>query len=326
MKRRLFILVWLLQAVHPAWAGGSLNYTLTLQATGSAGVRAASADCTVDFSDTPGAALQSADYRARSGFSGQLYDFTALRISAHPAPPIPETGPSQLGATLLLDDATTLPVPAAGIAWSILSGPVSGISADGLLTASAVYEDTAASILGGAAGLTGTFSFTVTESIPDNFPGYAADGLPDSWQARYFLPPGRPTAGQEADFDHDSLGNLLEFAFGTDPADAASGPGPILFSSGVITQRGQPTVLVRNIPGGVDFRAVFGRRKDYSATGLTYRAQFSANLITWINSAATPVVIASDGEIDAVTVPYPFFINGAKARFFRIAISGPTPP
>lgn len=84
---------------------------------------------------------------------------------------------------------------------------------------------------------------------------------------------------------------------------------------------GSPNVQVQNIPNSVDFRALFGRRKDHAAAGLTYTVQFSADLVTWQTSTATPTVIADDGVIEACTVPYPFFINGMKARFFQIRVS-----
>ena len=48
----------------------------------------------------------------------------------------------------------------------------------------------------------------------------------------------------------------------------------------------------------------------------------SADLMSWETSAEPPAVIASDAEMDAVTVPYPFFLNtGEKAQFFRVQVS-----
>ncbi|MBK8095185.1 MAG: choice-of-anchor D domain-containing protein [Verrucomicrobiaceae bacterium] len=125
--------------------------------------------------------------------------------------------------------------------------------------------------------------------------------------------------GPNDDFDSDGIINQLEWAFGMDPT--VSGTGVIIVSGAVIVQRGSPTVSVQNILNSVDYRALFGRRKDYLAAGLTYTTQFSADLGTWQNSTATPTVIADDGVIEACTVPYPFFINGKKARFFRVSVS-----
>ena len=129
-------------------------------------------------------------------------------------------------------------------------------------------------------------------------------------------------AADTASPDGDPYSNLLEFAFGTDPNNAASGPGSISHAAGVITLRAQPTVSLTQTPTGVDYRAVFGRRKNWVVAGLTYTVQFSADLVTWETSGAIPTVVASDAEMDAVTVPYPFFLNtGEKAQFFRVQVS-----
>ncbi len=123
--------------------------------------------------------------------------------------------------------------------------------------------------------------------------------------------------------DNDALSNLLEFAFGTDPT--VSTPGIITYADGVITANGQPTTSITNIENGVDYRAVFGRRKDYMNAGLTYTVQFSAGLDIWVDSKDPPTVVASDATMDAVTVPYPFFIlttrGVEKPTFFRVAVT-----
>jgi hypothetical protein len=72
---------------------------------------------------------------------------------------------------------------------------------------------------------------------------------------------------------------------------------------------------------GIDFRALFVRRNDYAASGLTYTPQFSAILNTWQDSATVPTVLADDGTYQIVSVPYPSFIAGKKARFFRISVT-----
>lgn len=75
----------------------------------------------------------------------------------------------------------------------------------------------------------------------------------------------------------------------------------------------------------MDFRVLFARRKDDLACGLTYTVQFSADLNAWESAAAIPEaeVVASDAEMEAVTVTYPFFLNsGEKAQSFRLIITG----
>jgi hypothetical protein len=107
----------------------------------------------------------------------------------------------------------------------------------------------------------------------------------------YFGESGSPTtAGPEADPDADGLSNLQEYAFGMNPSQGSSGTA-----------------------GSFTFRAVFARRKDFSAAGLSYTVEFSGDLSSWRASTATPSVLADDSEIQAVSVPYPFFVNGKKA-------------
>jgi hypothetical protein len=119
------------------------------------------------------------------------------------------------------------------------------------------------------------------------------------------------------------VSNFQEFAFGTDPNSNASGLGSVTYSEeGAVTLRGQPTVSLTNTTFGVDYRAVFGRRRNYLAAGLIYTVQFSAAMVTWEDSTAVPTVVASDAEIDVVTVPYPFFLStGEQAQFFRVKIT-----
>jgi autotransporter-associated beta strand protein len=126
--------------------------------------------------------------------------------------------------------------------------------------------------------------------------------------------------GKSADLpDADGYNNLMEWAFGTDPT--ANSAGPIIYSGGIVTGRGQP---VLGVDAGV-YYAVFGRRTDYVAAGLTYTVEFSNALSSWTATAAVPTVIATDGVIDAVRVPFPNFVPSdsgpQKPTFFRVLIS-----
>lgn len=126
--------------------------------------------------------------------------------------------------------------------------------------------------------------------------------------------------------DSDSLVNLQEFAFGTDPTVLYS--GPIVYDlNGNVTTPGSPVAVNFAVGGGVDFRAVFGRRKDYVAAGLTYTVQFSADVGVWTDSVATPTLLTSatsTGDIDAYSVPYPLFVptttGSKKPTLFRVLI------
>lgn len=128
------------------------------------------------------------------------------------------------------------------------------------------------------------------------------------------------TGGPDGDGpDGDGIVNLLEYAFGTDPT--VSSTGPLVHSGGVLTTPGQP---ILEEDGGV-YYAVFGRRADYLDTGLTYTVEFSSALSAWTATAAVPTVIATDGEIDVVRVPFlnlvPSDSGPQKPTFFRVEVS-----
>jgi hypothetical protein len=119
------------------------------------------------------------------------------------------------------------------------------------------------------------------------------DGLPDSWQARYF-PPGAANRGPNDDPDHDGLTNLEEFRAGTDPLDAISA---IRFTN------------VRSINGDVwiEFQTVLGK---------AYRLERSDNLAggTWVSLAefivgtGSPVQIIDSGAASQ------------RGRFYRVRL------
>ncbi|MCE9611554.1 MAG: cadherin-like beta sandwich domain-containing protein [Chthoniobacter sp.] len=142
-----------------------------------------------------------------------------------------------------------------------------------------------------------------------------------AWRQAYFgTTANAGDAADTADPDGDGVSNIMELASGTNPTQAQT--VTITVADGSLTQRGAPTTMVSNLGVGVDYRAMFGRRKDYVTAGLTYTIQFSGDLITWDNNTSTPIVIADDGTIEAVTVRYPFFSsNGKKARFFRVQVT-----
>ena len=72
--------------------------------------------------------------------------------------------------------------------------------------------------------------------------------------------------------------------------------------------------------GTFSYRAAFSRRKDFDTLGISYAVEFSGDLITWGASTSTPTVLADDGTVQAVYVPYMTFVNGKKATFFRVKV------
>ena len=142
-----------------------------------------------------------------------------------------------------------------------------------------------------------------------------------SWAASEGLNGSNGGKGQDA--DDDGHNNLMEHAFGTDPLSGAS--GALAYADGVLIARGQPIPRIAHLENGVEYRAVFCRRKDHVAAGLTYTVQFSVDLSEWVDGTDTPTVVASDSEIDAVSVSYPSLIptvNGMEQpTFFRVSVS-----
>ncbi|OYV06248.1 MAG: hypothetical protein CFE26_07320, partial [Verrucomicrobiales bacterium VVV1] len=138
-----------------------------------------------------------------------------------------------------------------------------------------------------------------------------------AWAATYL--PGADVSNPALNFDSDGLTNLQEYAFGTDPT--VSSGGSITWSGAVVTQRGTPVVIEES---GI-YYAVYGRRVDHATSGLTYTQQFSPGLSVWGNFATAPTVIATDGTIEAVKVPFPglfdFGSGPQKATFFRMEVS-----
>ena len=218
---------------------------LTLLGLPVAGIAAArsSADYSVvaDVIDSGGAAASSSNYStqgsagavagssvtagvsgfARHGFLGQIYERVGFGVVAAPAT-VDESGTRQVLGGDAIDDGTLLSVvPGGSITWSILSGPLSGIDANGLASADIVAQDTPATIQGTLGLDTSTLPITVLNTIADNFGSYAGDGLPDDFQVQYFGFD-NPLAAPNLDVDGDGQTNYFEWVTGLSPISGAS--------------------------------------------------------------------------------------------------------
>ena len=231
-----FILLLALAASAHAGPRTSANYSILTDTADGGGKRTTSAAYTNDGS-TGGvvgfSSVASPAVTVKSGYSGQLYDITGLVVNAA-SPSVNETATLQLAAWQFLDDTSLLAVPAASVTWAVQGGPVAGISAAGLATASTVYQNTAASVQGSFGGFTGSTSLTVLETIPDNFGTYAGDGVGDDWQVQFFGL-NNPNAGPNVDFDHTGQTNLFKYIAGLNPLDGSR------FTLSIAKVPGQPT-------------------------------------------------------------------------------------
>ena len=311
--------LWLVFLLPLAARGGtSADYSISPTVLDGGGVAGSSAAYMFNPSTAPGAAGVSPNYAVRSGYAGQLLDLAGIAIDEPTAPmTLNERGTLQLAVSEVYDDGTKKSLPVESVIWSAQSGPITGVNATGLVTAGTVYQNTVAV----AGAVRGSFSDTVSLSVIntglDDFAPYATDGLPDGWQVRHFGLNGTQ-ASINSDADSDSLSNLQEYAFGTDPLQASG--AAVQWSGSTFQSAGVPVPYATTVNGSFSYRAVFSRRKDYSAAGLSYAVEFSADLVTWKASTTTPTRLADNGEVEAVYVPYIIFVNGRKATFFRVKV------
>lgn len=134
----------------------------------------------------------------------------------------------------------------------------------------------------------------------------------ERWQQSHFGAAPMKTGHME-DFDGDGFCNLMEFAFGTDPAASTSNASPLSYAGNVIKPGGATSEIIAGVP-----TAEFIRRSDYAAAGLVYTVEFSVKLKTWETYQGTPVVLATDGTHEVVGIAYPILSDGARAKFFRV--------
>jgi hypothetical protein len=301
----------------------SAPYSLAPAAFTAGSAHATSSNYTADFSSCDGGTASSAAYKLRSGYTGRLTDITG-DFSLTASVVAEDTG-GQLRAWQVWDDISLTP-HLGSVIWTIQSGPLLTIASNGLVTADIVYQDAPAIVQGAYQGVTRTLTFTVKNSLIDNFPPYAGDSLDDAWQIQTFGLVKPPNTGPSDDFDGDGLSNLLEFAFGTAPNSNSSGTPALAFSgnfaNATLSATGQPVAGFEPTAEDVDFRAVFIRRVNHGEANLRYTPEFSANLVEWFSANTTPSVLGTNTDVQLVSVPYPHFLpNGKKAKFFRIRVN-----
>ena len=201
------------------------GYRLIAKGIDGGGGRSVSARYTADLSIPTLAGISTGNAPeaiAKYGYPGQLYDTAGFALnSASVTATVNETGTLQLAAWQVLDDSSFLAVDAGAVDWSVVSGPITGISSTGLATAGAVYQSTPATVQGVYSGLAGQLNLTVLDSIPDNFGSYAGDGLDDAWQVQYFGLPPNTQAGPNVDADGTGQTNLFKYVAGLNPLDGS---------------------------------------------------------------------------------------------------------
>ena len=300
MKSHATLLLTLLSALAHAGPRTSANYSIATDSGDAGGKHATSASYTHDGSAggiTGVSTLAAPAGTAKHGYLGQLAVVTALQLAATPTT-VNETATRQLSGVELLDDLTTIFVPAASISWNVVSGPLIDINSSGLATAGTTYQSTAATVQGSYAGVTGTLALTVLDSIPDNFGSYAADGVADDWQIQYFGQ-NNPLAAPSLDPDGDGQNNFFEFTAGLVPTNPLS----------------RFLVTIAPVPGQATQKQVVF---DPIVVGRSYTVQTSPNLSagSWITLAGSS---SDNGSQRTVTDAG---ATGAR-KFYKVEIVKP---
>ena len=288
---RTYILISILSTIAATVQASprtSANYSIATETTDRGGRRATSANYTNDGSAGGVAGISTVAVpveTAKHGYLGQLYEVTGLVLNSA-QPNVNEGTTLQLAAWQLLDDGSFLAVNANAVLWSVVGGPLTGISAAGLASAGVVYQNTSATAHGAYQGNTATLNLTVLDTVPDNFGTYAGDGVGDGWQVQYFGL-NNPLAGPGLDPDGDGQTNSFEFTAGLTPTDPQSrftlGPQPV---------PGQPTqrrVVFSPIVAGrtyvVETRSVFTSGAWAPLTGFTQSDNGATRTITDLNAS-----------------------------------------
>ena len=284
MRTYILISVFSLAAISvQAGPRTSANYSIATEIADQGGRRTTSANYTNDGSagGVAGISTVAAPVEtAKHGYLGQLYDVIGLTLTSA-SPDVNEGATDPLAAWQALDDASFLAVPAASVAWSVASGPLTGISAAGVASAGLVYQNTLATAQGVYQGRTGTLPLTVLDALPDNFGSYAGDGLSDGWQVQYFGQ-GNPLAAPGLDPDGDGKTNAFEFTAGLTPTDPAS----------TFTTRIEP------VPGQPNRRAIIFKPR---LAGRTYTVEFRTSLVSGVWAPLTNFSTSDNGDERTVT-------------------------
>ena len=279
-----------------AW--GSANAASTVSVLDAGGKRASSASYVMDGSlgsFVGSAGANSPRVVARHGYAGQLYDVQSLALSASPTN-VNETSTSQLAAQAILDDSTLLSLSATSVAWTVVSGLISSISANGLATTTNVYQDTGGAVRADYQSRFATLPLTIRNVGNDDFGTYARDGIDDAWQVRYFGL-SNPNASPLADADRDGMDNYHEYIADTSPTNALS------------------WFHIQTASNGGSFKVFF-----QSSTNRKYTLYGRTNLTSgvWTN-IPSQTDIPGSGGVDSLTDPSS---KGAQ-RYYRFGVRVP---
>lgn len=230
----------------------------------------------------------------KSGYIGQLTDPASLSVKVS-HDPVNEGESNQASGVAAMDDATLTVLSGGEIVWSAVVHPVASLATNGLATLAIVYANTSGSITGSYLGVLGACTFLVLDGDTDNYGIYAADGVNDGWQVRYFGT--NNPLGLAAVTNVAGLRNLDSYLADLDPTNASS--------------RLAITAITNQAP-------VWAVSFSPASTGRVYALQTRTSLMSgdWIN--VTPATNWGNGGTGWLTAP-----STEAIRFYRIAVQVP---
>lgn len=169
MRPSVTFIFMILATALQAGSRVSTNYSVPTETVAGGGSRSTSAIYTNvgNFDDVVAISTAvSPAVTAKNGFIGQLSEVTGLELAASPAT-VNEALTRQVTAKQVLDDGTTLAVAASGVSWSVVSGPLTGVDTNGVVTAGKVYTDTVAVVQGTFLAHTDSIDLTILEVAVD---------------------------------------------------------------------------------------------------------------------------------------------------------------
>ena len=301
MKPAVFLLLFAAQNLH-AGSRTSASYAVAADTADAAGRRTTSASYTQDASAGAVAGVATGiapAATAQSGYAAQLTEAGSFTLTAAPAE-VGEGSATQLAMWQILDDATALPIPAASVTWSIASGPLTGVSAGGVVTAGTVWQDTAATVQGVCLGQTCSLGLVVKNVSLDNFSTYSADGIDDAWQMQYFGA-NNPAAAPNADACGTGETNLFKYLAGLNPLDPNS----------------RFTLTIRSVPGQpAQTQLIFAPRLTDRTYTVTSRPALSTGSYAPLANPSAP---RDSGQQRTITD----LGAGGAATFYRVEITKP---
>ena len=153
-------------------------------------------------------------------------------------------------------------------------------------------------------------NWRVSQSIGGS-PGTASSGMPltyQLWKSDQFTEAelGDPlVTGDQVDLDDDSMGTLLEYAFGMDPRVADDIPG---------------YVISRQTVEEVEYQAITFRRQK-SATDLAYLVETSDDLESWSGQTILVGSPSDNGDgTESVTIRNSTSLVASPRRFMRLVV------